>query len=184
MLDDLAGNYQRLYHSASPADLMTPVIAHIKTMGQLLRKRPEPRDRRRLLRNQSHVSLLAGRLAFFDLHDPMGARSYYNLAIETAHEAGDDLLGAAAYGHLSFLPADDGSFSAAQDYLRAAQHHLSHAPHRGVSSWLAAVETEIQAKAGAEVSALGAAERAQTTLPRETPAARLLSMRAAASWEE
>lgn len=173
MLDELASSYQRLYHSTSPADLITPVLAHIKTVGDLLRKLPDPRDRRRLLRNRSHVSLLAGRLAFFDLHDSMRARGYYNLAIEAACEAGDDLLGAAAYGHLSFIPADDGSFSAAQDYLRAAEHHLARAPHRGVSSWLAAVETEIQANAGAEVSALAAAERAQTTLPHATPAASL-----------
>ena len=36
-------------------------------------------------------AVLAGRLAFFDLQDPMGARAYDNLALESAREAGDHL---------------------------------------------------------------------------------------------
>ena len=42
-----------------------------------------------MLRNHSQVALLAGRLAFFDLRDPMSARAYYGAALDSSREADD-----------------------------------------------------------------------------------------------
>jgi len=74
-LEYLAGRYQTLYHSTAPAAFMTPVVAHLSTLGDLLRQDPAPAERRRLLVNRARVGTLAGRLSFFDLHDPMAARA-------------------------------------------------------------------------------------------------------------
>jgi Integrase core domain len=89
------------------------------------------------------VATLAGRLSFFDLSDSMGARSYYNLALESAREAGDHHQAAAVLGHVAFIPAADRGFTAALDYLRGAEQHLTRHSHGPLSSWLAAVESGI-----------------------------------------
>jgi hypothetical protein len=39
-LEQLANRYQALYHSTAPAALMTPVVAHLSTLNDLLRQRP------------------------------------------------------------------------------------------------------------------------------------------------
>lgn len=160
-LGELATRYQQLYHSAEPAHLITPILAHLDTITDLLRRRPEQKLRRQLLRNQARAALLAGRIQFFDLYDSIAARGYYNLASESALEASDHLLAAAAQGHTAFIPASENNFNAAQDHLRGATFHLERYPHSLVASWLASVETEIQADAGNEQGALTALERAQ-----------------------
>jgi transcriptional regulator with XRE-family HTH domain len=163
-LDTLADGYQTLYHSSAPLDLMAPVVTHLRTIGTLLRQHPALGERRQLLRNRSRVATLAGRIAFFDLDDPMSARGYYNVAVEAAGEANDRLLAATALGHMSFIPVAEHSFTAAQDYLRGARQHLDRSPHAGVSSWLAAVETEIHTNSRAELAALEAVDRARDAL--------------------
>lgn len=82
-----------------PAALMTPVAAHLRMTAAALRRDPAPEQRRRLLRNQTQVTILAGRLAADDLGNPMSGRAYYALAVDTAREAGDDHLTALAHGH-------------------------------------------------------------------------------------
>jgi ATP/maltotriose-dependent transcriptional regulator MalT len=115
------------------------------------------------------VATLAGRLSFFDLSDSMGARSYYNLALESAREAGDHHQAAAVLGHVAFIPAADRGFTAALDYLRGAEQHLTRHSHGPLSSWLAAVESEIQTNAGAHTAALAAIDRAREALARPGP---------------
>ena len=63
-LDHLASRYQALYHSTAPTVLMTPVVAHLETLRDLLRQGGSESLRRRLLTNQARVATLAGRLAF------------------------------------------------------------------------------------------------------------------------
>ena len=163
-LDHLASRYQALYHSTSPAVLMTPVVAHLETLRDLLRQGGAASLRRRLLTNQARVATLAGRLAFFDLRDSLSARGYYNLALESAHEAGDQLQAAAALAHTAFIPAADHGFAAALDYLRGAALHLAKRPDGRVASWLCAVESEIRTNAGAHTAALVSIDRAREEL--------------------
>jgi transcriptional regulator with XRE-family HTH domain len=163
-LDELAGKYQALYHATAPAVLMTPVVAHLQTVRDVLRNNVAPALRRKLLVNRARAATLAGRLAFFDLHDPMSARAYYNLSLEAAREAGDHLQAAAALGHTAFIPAADGSYEAALDYLRGAAVHVERQPHGPVSSWLAAIESEMHTNAGATARALAAVDRARAAL--------------------
>jgi transcriptional regulator with XRE-family HTH domain len=163
-LDDLATQYHRLYHSAAPAALMTPVVAHLALVDEWMRDCPSAGLRRRLLRNRSWVGLLAGRLAFFDVHDGLSARGYFSLAAEAARAAEDHLLLAAALGHAAFIPAAEGSFGSGLDYLRGAVHHAEQRPHGPVLSWLHAVESELHANAGNQPDAQAAIRRAQARI--------------------
>ncbi|MFN2497179.1 MAG: helix-turn-helix domain-containing protein [Pseudonocardiaceae bacterium] len=163
-MEELADQYQALYHSTAPAALLTPVAAHLATLGDLLREDPEPPERRRLLTNRARVATLAGRLSFFDLQDPMSARAYYSLALEAAREAGDHLQAVAALAHVAFIPAAEHGYTAAMDYLHGANQHLRTAPCGPVGSWLAAVESEMHTNAGNLTAALHALDRARDAL--------------------
>jgi transcriptional regulator with XRE-family HTH domain len=163
-IDHLADRYQALYHSTAPAVLMTPVVAHLETLRDFIRQGPPAQLRRKLFANRARVATLAGRLAFFDLRDPLAARGYYNLALESAREAGDHLQAAAALGHVAFIPAADYSYSAALDYLRAAAHQVGKHPDGRVGSWLSAVKSEIFTYAGSHADALAAIDEARERL--------------------
>lgn len=163
-MEYLADRYQALYHSTAPAALMTPVVAHLSTLGDLLRQDPGPAERRKLLANRARVGTLAGRLSFFDLQDSMAARAYYSLALEAAREADDHLQAAAALAHVAFIPAAENGFSAALDYLHGASDHLRSQPCSPIASWLAAVESEMHTNAGNPTTALHAIDRARDAL--------------------
>jgi tetratricopeptide (TPR) repeat protein len=106
------------------------------------------------------VSLLAGRLAFFDLGDPSAARGHLTTALDAARETGDRVLAAAALGHVSFVPAAEKNYAAAGDYLRGANAAAAKTDAPALRSWLAAVEAEVSTHAGARETALAALERA------------------------
>jgi transcriptional regulator with XRE-family HTH domain len=163
-LEHLAERYQTLYHCTAPAALMTPVVAHLSTLGDLLRQDPAPTERRRLLINRTRVGTLAGRLSFFDLQDPMSARAYYSLALEAAREAADHLQGAAVLAHIAFIPAAEHGFTAALDYLHGAHDQLKYQPCGPIASWLAAVESEMHTNAGNPTAALHCLDRARDAL--------------------
>lgn len=163
-IHELADRYQVLYHSTAPSVLMTPVVAHLETVREVLHENLAPVVRRKVIANRARVAMLAGRIAFFDLSDSIGARGYYNLALESAREAGDHLQAAAALGHTAFIPAADHGYTAALDYLRGAASYLSKQPHGLVASWLAAIESEMHTNAGSSTAALTAIDRARAAL--------------------
>src|SRR5262249_28947343 len=117
--------------------------------------------RRRLLANQSQVALLAGRLAFFDLSDPLTARGYLTMAYDSAVAAGDTPLIAGALGHLGFVPAATAQWSAAADHLDPAFAHADHGAPSIVRSWLAAAASEVRTNAGDHRGALVAIDDAK-----------------------
>lgn len=163
-LEDLATRYRSLYHSTPPAELLTPVRAHLRTSLDLLKASMSASQQTRLLRNHSEVATLAGRLSFFDLHDAQSARHYLGLAVEAAREAQDDVLAALALGHAAFLPAKEGRCRAASDYLGGASHSARRVAIPAVEAWLAAVEAEVWTAAGDEALALRSVERAEAGL--------------------
>jgi hypothetical protein len=65
---------------------------------------------------------------------------------------------------MAFIPAADHSFTAAADYLRGAARHAAKRPENRVTSWLHAIESEIQANAGSHTAALAAVDRAREAL--------------------
>ena len=171
-LDTLAGRYQQLYHGAAPRLLITPIQAHLRTVDQLLRHARSSIERRKLLANHSQVAQLAGRLAFFDLQDPLSARGYFTTAYDSAIAAGDSAMAAGALGHLAFVPAASGQWAAATDHLRHARMHAEAGAPLLMRSWLAAVTSEIRADAGDEAGALCAVDEAKRAIDGSSAAPR------------
>ena len=169
-LEQLADRYQALYPTADPKALLTSVAAHLRMATDALRHDPRPDERRRLLRNIARVAILAGRLASEDLGNAMSGRTYYSLALDTAHEAGDGQLAAIAHGYTAQLAAAEGLTIAALDHLTTATEHARCTPV--ISSWLAAIEATIHADRGDHQLARDALDRARTELgkPAERPA--------------
>ncbi len=170
-LEHQAEIYRHLYHGAStPSDLLTLARDHLDDAVHLMRDLSDGELKRRVLRTRSEVAALAGRLAFFDLRRPTEARGYYGLAHESATQAGDDLLAAAALGHLAFLPAAEGNASAAVDYLGGAAQHARRTGVPLVQSWISAVESEVLTPAH-PAGTLRALEQATALLTRPADAA-------------
>lgn len=161
-LEQLAERYHALYETADPAALLTSVAAHVRMAQDALSRNPANNERRRLLRNLTDVAILAGRLAGDDMGNTMSGRAYYNLALDTAREAGDDQLTAIAYGHAAQLAANKGLTTAALDHLTAASEYARSTPT--IVSWLATIEATIHADLGGHTVAREALERAHTAL--------------------
>src|SRR5260370_33963920 len=87
-LDQLADRYQALYHATAPAVLMTPVLAHLDSLGDLLRQGPAVAARRPPPANRARVATLARRLAVFELRGPPGPRGYSKHAPPAARADG------------------------------------------------------------------------------------------------
>jgi hypothetical protein len=143
-LEREATTLQTAYHRArSPAGLLDLTRSHLTSVTELLRDDVPEGEKPRLQRNRSIIAALGGRLAFFDLDDPLTARAYYTVAYEAAIQASDDALAAAALGHLAFPPAKEGDASAAVAYLGDAMVHARRTGVPLLSSWLSAVESEV-----------------------------------------
>ncbi|HET9895407.1 MAG TPA: hypothetical protein VFQ44_10780 [Streptosporangiaceae bacterium] len=54
---------------------MTPVVVHLETLRDFVRRGAPVALRRQLFANRARVATLAGRLAFFDLKDSLAAQS-------------------------------------------------------------------------------------------------------------
>ncbi|MBT8227169.1 MAG: helix-turn-helix transcriptional regulator [Dactylosporangium sp.] len=170
-LESNAQIYRSLYHSAnSPADLLGLTRNHLASTVDVLRSASSGSRRLRVLRNRSEIGMLAGRLAFFDLHDPTAARGYYGLAYEAATQAGEHALASAALGHLAFVPASEGNVTAAAAYLGGAVEHADSTGTPILRSWIAAIEAELLASADPEAS-LRALDQAEDMLGHPSQAA-------------
>jgi transcriptional regulator with XRE-family HTH domain/tetratricopeptide (TPR) repeat protein len=160
-LEELADRYQELYHSTDPKVLIAPVIAQFDLADATVAGAESTPAKRHLLVQRARSGILAGRLSFFDLDDPLAARGYYSAALEAAREVHDRHQSASALAHLSFIPAASGSQNAALDYLEGARAELAQDPCGPIESWLAAVASELHANAGDHDAALAAVEAAR-----------------------
>lgn len=157
----ITSQQRRLYWMVPPARMYQPAVAHAQLGASLLSgSGPEP-QRNRLAASLAQASLLAARLAFFDLKRPDQARLHYRNALIAAREADDHQLGSAILAHLAFIPAFDCQAGEARDLMRAAYAHAA----RGVSvaqrSWLHAVNAEVEARLGDGKRAIDLISRAE-----------------------
>jgi transcriptional regulator with XRE-family HTH domain len=173
-IESKVATLQNAYHAArSPDGLLNLTRGHLDSVTELLRDEASDENRSRLQRTRSVVASLGGRLAFFDLNDPLTARAYHTVAYEAAIQAADDALAAMALGHLAFPPAKEGDSAAAVAYLSEAMAHARRAGVPLVTSWLSAVESEVVCEID-PTAALRALDHAQLSLDHaeddETPA--------------
>ncbi|GAA3450553.1 helix-turn-helix domain-containing protein [Dactylosporangium matsuzakiense] len=169
-LEDGADALRRLYHDcSSPRALLALVRSHLGATADLVMHLPDGPLRERTLSSRSEVSTLAGRLAFFDLHNDNQARGYFGLAHEAALYAKNHALAAAALGHLAFVPAREGNLAASMDYLDGASRHAAASGVTTLQSWVTAIESEL-VTAVAPSLAMRALERAADLIARPNQA--------------
>lgn len=160
----ITSQQRSLYYTVPPARMYSPAVAHAQLGAALLSGTGPQTQRSRLAGSLAEASLLAARLAFFDLKKTEPARMHYRNALVAAREADDHQLGSAILAHLAFVPAWDGKAGESRDLMRAAYAHAA----RGVSavqrSWLHAVDAEIEARLGDHKRAVDLIGRAEEAL--------------------
>jgi hypothetical protein len=165
-IEELTDRYRTLYYSVDPGVLLRPVHEHFQLSEHLLGQAAAGGERDRLCRSTATTALLAGRILFFDCSTPNQARGFYDLALEAAQEGGDNLLAAAALGHMSFISASRAKPRAAVEVLAEARRLGERRRSPLVLSWLSAVEAELSAKAGEHDASLRALDQAAGLLQR------------------
>ncbi len=143
--------YRHLYWTLPPARLHRSVAEHSHLGAELIAQVPSV-NRPLIAAAVSEVSLLSGRLEFFDLQQPELSRPSFTRALEAAHEASDLLLGSAALAHMAFAPAfsgDPGRAEEARERIRGARAFARRADGPAqFLGWLDAVEAEVETRFG------------------------------------
>jgi hypothetical protein len=164
--------YRHMYWSVPPVQLHDSVAAHVTLGIGLLPSVPEA-ARRSLAAALSEFSLLAGRIEFFDLQNPVQAQASFVTALQAAQDAQDSLLGAAVLAHMTFIPAFSGDpkrAEEARDKIRAARTFARRAPASPeMLAWLDAVEAEAETRFGDTRRALQLIRHGEEIFENEEP---------------
>jgi tetratricopeptide (TPR) repeat protein len=150
-LESVTAAYRRMYHTVAAHDLIDDVAQHAQTTAGFWRRTADP-ELRRGLAAASEITMLAGRMSFFDLGRPSQAEPYYHDALEAAQEAQDRPLQAVVLGNKSFLPRSRGDYATALQLLDQAKQLVPDDPI--VRSWAMALEAMTKAwgaRAGREL---------------------------------
>lgn len=138
--DQLADTFEKLYVTADPAALLTPIAAQVRVLGDALRGEVSAGDRQRLLRNRARVAILAGRLAFERLQNSMSGRAFYSVAHDDARELGDDTLRAIVLGRTARIAATEGRKIVAESDITVARKLVP--ADSSVGRWLATLSVD------------------------------------------
>jgi transcriptional regulator with XRE-family HTH domain len=168
-LASVTAAYRRMYHTVAAHDLIDDVAQHAQTTAGFWRRTANPELRQSLAAAASEITMLAGRMSFFDLGRPSQAEPYYQDALEAAQEAQDRPLQAVVLGNKSFLPRSRGDFATALRLLDQAKRLVPDDPI--VRSWAMALEAMTQAWAHEPAESLVALEAAESVLDDATPGA-------------
>jgi tetratricopeptide (TPR) repeat protein len=168
-LESVTAAYRRMYHTVAAHDLIDDVAQHAQTTAGFWRRTADPELRRSLAAAASEITMLAGRMSFFDLGRPSQAEPYYHDALEAAQDAGDRPMQAVVLGNKSFLPRSRGDFASALQLLDQAKRLVPDDPM--VRSWAMALEAMTQAWAQEPTQSLATLEAAETVLDAATPGA-------------
>jgi tetratricopeptide (TPR) repeat protein len=121
-------------------------------------------DRQAVARAAGQSALLAGRIAFFDLGQPVGSTGCYHAALQLAEEADDRALEAAVLAHVAFIPGFSGDYHGAQEALERAGIKQRGSGGALLRSWLHCVRGELAARAGNSREARDQIRRAEESL--------------------
>jgi len=160
----ITAQHRSLYWSVPAGSMFAPVAAHCELGLGLLRAAGSPALRARLARPVAETALLAARLSFFDLRRPRLADGYYTAALEAAHESADRALAAAVLAHMALAPAFAGQQRRARELMAHAHRQARAVACPVQSSWMYAVESEIEARVGGAALANDLIERAEGEL--------------------
>jgi hypothetical protein len=137
---------RELYWTSPAADLFESAYAHAQLGVRLLRATSSERARVTLSTALAESTMLAGRLAFFDLRQAAVAQRCYETALDASRQAGDHALAAGVLGHMAFIPAFAGDTTRSLELVDAAQQHCWHGVTPLARSWLHCVASEAIAR--------------------------------------
>lgn len=147
----VTARHRALYWSVPGPLLFNTVDAHARLGRALLSTRAPAALHAQLAEAAAESLLLAGRIAFFDLHALSAAGEYLRAASDAADAvdvADDNALAAAVLTHRAFIPAYAGSAQDARDLVNAARARGGRALSRVQSGWMHAVAAEVEARFG------------------------------------
>jgi tetratricopeptide (TPR) repeat protein len=163
---------RRLYWTVPAKRLHEPVTGHANLGAVLLSLVPDA-VRSSMASALSESSMLAGRLAFFDLQQPETAQASYVLALQAAQDARDLLLASAVLAHMAFIPAFSGvpgRAEEAREKIRAARAFARRGPASPeMLAWLDAAEAEVETRFGNTRKALQLITHGEEILENEEP---------------
>jgi transcriptional regulator with XRE-family HTH domain len=165
-LESLARAYRRAYGETAVGELL-PRAQGLLLLATDLRSaaRTVPLQRR-LANVAGQAALLSGVLSVMGHNDSRLAESYYHVALAAARDGGDRDLGTYVLGSLSFCDAHTGKLSAGLQRTEQAHALAASGATNTTRAWLAALESELHARNGDELSALQSLEQAQAALAR------------------
>ncbi len=144
----ITAQHRSLYWNVPASSMFTPVAAHSELGLGLLRAAGSAALRARLARQVAETAMLAARLAFFDLQQPRLAEGYFAVALDAARESADRALTCAVLTHMAFVPAFAGQARRARELIAQARRQSQGAIGSIQSSWMYAVESEVEARIG------------------------------------
>jgi transcriptional regulator with XRE-family HTH domain len=151
--------------AAPVLDLLDDVTKHLDKILMLLEWPHLPTIRTYLCAIAGETSLLVGAL-LFELGAYAQARAYFqNGVLQAAREASYPELEAIGWGWISFTWTYDGKMKQALACVQQGRRLLDQGTRTAISTWLAAIEAEIQARLGVQdacLKALGEAEYIET----------------------
>ncbi|HET6952076.1 MAG TPA: helix-turn-helix transcriptional regulator [Acidimicrobiales bacterium] len=157
---------RRLDGTMPSRDLAEPVLAHLRMTGRAVTTAADLDTRTDLAAALSEIAGFAGWL-HWDMYDLGSARRYYDVAITSAHNAHDRLLGAYMTGSLAAFAAELGDTPEALTLLAAAHQQLGTNPPAIAIAWLSAVGALAHASAHDERAALAALEHSQAAVEQQ-----------------
>jgi tetratricopeptide (TPR) repeat protein len=164
----ITATHRRMYWTVTPASLH-PAIAEHGTLGETLLSETSGIVRTILASALAEELLLAGRIEFFDLRQPVQAETTLHQALQAAGEADDSLLGSAVLAHMAFIPGWDGRRDDAIERMQAARTYARRAPaSTEFLAWLDAVEAECLTRCGDYREALDIYRHADDVLAAES----------------
>lgn len=125
-------------------DLVSYVLDDFSKVTTLLEGSLSPFMRASLCSTAGELAMLVGEL-YFDLKSYARSRQFYGAAITAAREANNPQLQAVAWGRMSFSCSYDDNLQEALICVSNGRHAAKSA-NATIQAWLAAVETEVQAK--------------------------------------
>lgn len=163
-LERLTDSYWEMYRSTiAKVDQLSSVLGHLQTATRLLEHSQPVSTQRRLCSIVSNTAQIIGEI-YFDMNKCQAAMDYYDLAIETAQEAGNDSLASLAFGRKGFLPIYAGYSEESLPFLQHA-YTLAQQTTTGKSkSWLVTMQAEAFSNLRKKHDCLKALEEAERVI--------------------
>lgn len=167
-LDALVADYRSAYGQAASDGLLSRSTGLVHTLLDLQRASQAPAVRHRLTSLLGQAAVLSGLLSLMGTDDQASARSFYDLALSAAGEAGDADLATYVSGSLSFLDTRAGRPVDGVHRIRAALEVVDERSAPATRAWLASLASELHSRMGDESESKRRLDQAEQALDADT----------------